>query len=71
MKLVISNRELLMVTNSKLQTITVAIVAMAFFAVGEATQAPRFYDYVSSLAPPEQVGTFMGFLSCPSLSARS
>ncbi len=47
------------------QTITVAIFAMALFAVGEATQAPRFYEYVSALAPPEQVGTFMGFAFLP------
>ncbi len=31
------------------------------FAIGEAVQAPRFYEYVSRLAPPEQVGTYMGF----------
>ncbi len=46
-------------------TITMAIVAMALFAVGEATQAPRFYEYVSSLAPKDQVGTFMGFAFLP------
>lgn len=46
-------------------TITAAIVAMALFAVGEATQAPRFYDYVSALAPKDQVGTFMGFAFLP------
>src|SRR6267143_410578 len=53
----------LLIANS--QTISVAIIAMAFFAVGEATQAPRFYEYVSALAPPEQVGTFMGFAFLP------
>jgi dipeptide/tripeptide permease len=42
-------------------TIPVCIAAMALFAAGEATFAPRFYEYVASLAPPEQVGTFMGF----------
>lgn len=46
-------------------TITVAILAMGLFAVGEATQAPRFYEYVSALAPKEQVGTFMGFAFLP------
>ncbi len=46
-------------------TITMAIVAMALFAIGEATQAPRFYEYVSSLAPKDQVGTFMGFAFLP------
>lgn len=46
-------------------TVPGAIVAMALFALGEATQAPRFYEYVSSLAPKEQVGTFMGFAFLP------
>jgi dipeptide/tripeptide permease len=41
------------------------VVAIAIFALGEAMQAPRFYDYVSNLAPPEQVGTFMGFAFLP------
>ncbi|HEX3130595.1 MAG TPA: MFS transporter [Thermoanaerobaculia bacterium] len=43
----------------------VIVVAIAIFALGEAMQAPRFYDYVSNLAPPEQVGTFMGFAFLP------
>jgi len=38
---------------------------MALFAVGEATQAPRFYEYVADLAPKEQVGTYMGFAFLP------
>jgi len=46
-------------------TVPVAIIAMALFAIGEATQAPRFYEYVSALAPKEQVGTFMGFAFLP------
>ncbi len=41
------------------------VLAIALFAVGEATQAPRFYEYVASLAPKEQVGTFMGFAFLP------
>lgn len=39
--------------------------AMAVFAIGEAMQAPRFYEYVADLAPREQVGTFMGFAFLP------
>jgi len=46
-------------------TVTIAIVAMALFAIGEATQAPRFYEYVANLAPKDQVGTFMGFAFLP------
>lgn len=46
-------------------TITATVIGIAFFALGEATQAPRFYEYVSSLAPKGQVGTFMGFAFLP------
>jgi len=46
-------------------TIPVCIAAMALFACGEATFAPRFYEYIASLAPPEQVGTYMGFAFLP------
>jgi POT family proton-dependent oligopeptide transporter len=41
------------------------VVAMFVFALGEAVQAPRFYEYVADLAPREQVGTFMGFAFLP------
>ena len=40
-------------------------VAMAVFAIGEAMQAPRFYEYVADLSPRGQVGTFMGFAFLP------
>ncbi len=46
-------------------TITAAVIGIAIFALGESTQAPRFYDYVSSLAPKNQIGTFMGFAFLP------
>jgi MFS family permease len=46
-------------------TIPVCIAAMALFACGEATFAPRFYEYIAGLAPPEQVGTYMGFAFLP------
>lgn len=46
-------------------TIGGAIAGLFFFAVGEAIQAPRFYDYVGSLAPKDQVGTYMGFAFLP------
>jgi dipeptide/tripeptide permease len=48
-----------------LPTILGTVVAMMVFAVGEAIQAPRFYEYVARLAPPEQVGTYMGFAFLP------
>jgi MFS family permease len=46
-------------------TLQGAIWAMVVFAIGESIQAPRFYEYVSRLAPPEQVGTYMGFAFLP------
>ena len=46
-------------------SVTGAILGVAVYAVGEAMQSPRFYDYVSSLAPREQVGTYMGFAFLP------
>jgi proton-dependent oligopeptide transporter, POT family len=46
-------------------TLTGAIAAMVVFAIGESIQAPRFYEYVARLAPPDQVGTYMGFAFLP------
>jgi dipeptide/tripeptide permease len=46
-------------------TVTVAVLGIALFALGESTQAPRFYEYVSTLAPKNQLGTFMGFAFLP------
>lgn len=46
-------------------SVLAVIVGVFLYALGEATQAPRFYEYVSSLAPKNQVGTFMGFAFLP------
>ena len=46
-------------------TIAAAILGIALFAIGEATQSPRFYEYVAGLAPKDQIGTFMGFAFLP------
>lgn len=46
-------------------TVASVIAGVFFYALGEATQAPRFYEYVGSLAPKNQVGTFMGFAFLP------
>ncbi len=43
----------------------VVVVAMIVLALGEAMQAPRFYEYVAEFAPRDQVGTFMGFAFLP------
>jgi dipeptide/tripeptide permease len=46
-------------------TLTMTITAIAIFALGEAIQAPRYYEYVAGLAPKAQVGTYMGFAFLP------
>jgi dipeptide/tripeptide permease len=47
------------------QSLPITVAAIVMFAVGEATQAPRYYEYVADLAPREQVGTYMGFSFLP------
>jgi proton-dependent oligopeptide transporter, POT family len=42
-----------------------AVCALIVLAVGEMVQSPRYYEYVSRLAPPGQQGTFMGFSFLP------
>lgn len=46
-------------------TVTATFLGVALFALGESTQAPRFYEYVASLAPKDQIGIFMGFAFLP------
>jgi proton-dependent oligopeptide transporter, POT family len=41
------------------------VLGVALYAAGEGTMAPRFYEYVGSLAPKDQVGTYMGFAFLP------
>ena len=42
-----------------------AIVTLVAVSLGEITQSPRYYEYVSRLAPPGQQGTYMGFAFLP------
>jgi proton-dependent oligopeptide transporter, POT family len=42
-----------------------AIIALIILAIGEITQSPRYYEYISRLAPPGQQGTYMGFAFVP------
>lgn len=52
----------------KLEIIAVpvwGIVALFVLAVGEMIQSPRFYEYVSRLAPAGQQGVYMGFAFLP------
>lgn len=44
-----------------LPTLWGACIAIAVFAVGEMTFAPRFLDYVSTLAPKGKVGLYLGY----------
>src|SRR6266702_4775220 len=42
-------------------TVFGAVLSIFVLALGEMTQAPRYYEYMSRLAPPGQQGTYMGF----------
>ena len=41
------------------------IVTLFVISVGEITQSPRYYEYISRLAPAGQQGTYMGFAFLP------
>ncbi len=41
------------------------VISLVILAIGEVTQAPRYYEYVSRLAPPGQQGLFMGYSFLP------
>jgi proton-dependent oligopeptide transporter, POT family len=45
--------------------IMAAYGTLIVIAVGELIQQPRYYDYISRLAPPGQQGTYMGFAFLP------
>ena len=46
-------------------TVLMAVVTLFAVSVGEITQSPRYYEYISRLAPPGQQGTYMGFAFLP------
>jgi dipeptide/tripeptide permease len=46
-------------------TVPMAILTLFAVSIGEITQSPRYYEYVSRLAPPGQQGTYMGFAFLP------
>jgi dipeptide/tripeptide permease len=48
-------------------SIAAGIVA---FAIGEMIQAPRYYEYISTIAPPGQQGLFQGYAFLPIAIAR-
>jgi POT family proton-dependent oligopeptide transporter len=46
-------------------TVIGAVLTLVVVALGELTQSPRYYEYISRLAPPGQQGTYMGFAFLP------
>ena len=42
-----------------------AVLSIFILALGEITQAPKYYEYIAKLAPAEQQGTYMGFAFLP------
>jgi proton-dependent oligopeptide transporter, POT family len=46
-------------------TVWTIIGGIAVFSIGEMTQAPRYYEYISDLAPKGQQGLFQGYAFLP------
>lgn len=46
-------------------SVAMAVLTICVVAVGEIIQQPRYYEYISRLAPPGQQGTYMGFAFLP------
>jgi proton-dependent oligopeptide transporter, POT family len=46
-------------------SVLMAYVTLGVVALGEIIQSPRYYEYISRLAPPGQQGTYMGFAFLP------
>lgn len=46
-------------------TLWVIVPALVVFAIGEMTQAPRYYEYIANLAPKGQIGLFQGYAFLP------
>ena len=46
-------------------SVWMAVATLAVVAIGEIVQQPRYYDYISRLAPADQQGTYMGFAFLP------
>jgi dipeptide/tripeptide permease len=42
-----------------------AVLTLIAISLGEITQSPRYYEYISRLAPEGQQGTYMGFAFLP------
>ena len=47
------------------RSVFAAYLTLVLVAIGEITQSPRYYEYISRLAPSGQQGTYMGFAFLP------
>ena len=48
-----------------LHSVLGAVLSLALVALGEITLSPRYYEYISRLAPSGQEGTYLGFAFLP------
>jgi proton-dependent oligopeptide transporter, POT family len=46
-------------------SVWMSVATLVVVAIGEIMQQPRYYDYISRLAPHDQQGTYMGFAFLP------
>ena len=46
-------------------TVPMAVLTLITISLGEIILSPRYYEYISRLAPPGQQGTYMGFAFLP------
>lgn len=46
-------------------TVPMVVLTLFVISLGEITQSPRYYEYISRLAPSGQQGTYMGFAFLP------
>ncbi len=46
-------------------SVPMAVLSLVVLAFGEIIQSPRYYEYISRLAPEGQQGTYMGFAFLP------
>lgn len=46
-------------------SVPMAVLSLVVLALGEIIQSPRYYEYISRLAPEGQQGTYMGFAFLP------
>lgn len=46
-------------------SVPMVLATLVVVSIGEITQQPRYYEYISRLAPPGQQGTYMGFAFMP------